>query len=228
MNWRDQPIVFLDTETGGTDIARHRVVEVAIRIVQPDQAAFAKSWLIDPGSPIPAEATKVHGVTDEMVCGAPTFRAMGHELAMLASSGIPAAYNARFDRAMLIAEYLRAQLEVPSWLHAGQPFIDVLPWARSNEPNLHNGNGNFKLGNVAKRNGVAVGTAHRAAGDCETTAGLLKHLAGATWVDPETDAELPLIPQDLDELMRVQRVLIAENEAGYARWAARQPKKEAA
>lgn len=227
MNWREHPIVVIDTETGGTDIARHRVCEVAIRIVTPGQPVFAKSWLLDPGSPIPAEATKVHGITDEMVRGQPAFHAIAHELAMLVSSGIPTAYNARFDRAMLIAEYLRARLEVPSWLHAGQSFIDVLAWARDNEPKLSRGNGNFKLGNVAKRLGVPVGTAHRAAGDCETTAGLLEHLAGTTWVDAGQN-EVPLMPSDLDELMAIQRVLIAENEAGYARWAANQPRKEAA
>jgi DNA polymerase III subunit epsilon len=224
VNWREQPIAVLDTETGGTDIARHRVCEVAIRIISPGQPVFAKSWLVDPGSPIPAEATKVHGITDEMVRNAPTFHDVAHELWMLVSACIPAAYNARFDRAMLIAEYLRARIDPPEFLHAGKPFIDVLAWARASEPRLSNGNGNFKLAKCAERNGVAVGTAHRAAGDCETTAGLLKHLAGATWGDTGE----PVMPETIEELMLQQRVLIADNELGYARWAARQPKKEAA
>jgi DNA polymerase-3 subunit epsilon len=196
MNWRTQPLAIIDTETTGTDPARHRVVEVAIRIVSPGQEPFCKSWLVDPGTPIPAEATAIHGITTGMLADAPIFHEVAHELWMLISACIPVAYNARFDRAMLLAEYLRARIDPPEFLFAPPTWIDVLAFARNskNRGDPHT-SGRFKLGAVAARYGVPIGTAHRAAGDCETTHGVLTALA----------AEPTTMPSDLALLLAKQK-----------------------
>lgn len=213
--WRTEPLAILDTETTGTDAARHRVVEVAIRIVSPGQQAFAKSWLLNPGCPV-GEASAIHGITDDMLNGAPTFHDIAHELHMLVSACIPVAYNARFDRSMLIAEYLRARIDPPSFLFAPPSWLDVLVWAREHEP-YAKGAGRHKLTNVAARMGVGIGTAHRAAGDCETTANVLERLATVPG----------LIPERLDDLLSRQRVLAAKNEASFLEWQSKQPKEAA-
>lgn len=209
MNWRDSTLCILDTETTGVDPARHRVVEVAIRVASPGQPVFSKSWLVNPGVPV-GESAAIHGITDEMLRGARGFHDMAHELAMLVSSGIPAAFNAKFDRQMLINEYLRARIDPPAFLFAPPSWIDGLVWARAHEPNQSRSAGNFKLGAVAKRYGVAIGTAHRAEGDAETTAGVLAHLAA---VDG-------LMPATLEEVLSEQLALAAEHEAGFLRWLA--------
>ncbi len=68
--------VVLDTETTGTDIAKDRIVELAVVKFEYSRATGevgrvlgAYDGLEDPGMPIPPEATAVHGITDEMVRG---------------------------------------------------------------------------------------------------------------------------------------------------------------
>ena len=216
MKWRDQPLAILDCETTGVDPARARIVEVAIRVVSPGAGTFAKSWLVDPGMPIPAEVSAIHGITDDMLRDAPTFNEMAHELWMLVSACIPVAFNAKFDRQMLINEYLRARMDPPSFLYAPPSWIDALVWARAHEPNQSRAAGNFKLGAVAKRYSVAEGRAHRAAGDTETTERVLAHLGAVDGLMPET----------IDELLSEQLALAAEHEAGFLRWLANKKRNE--
>lgn len=68
-------IVVLDTETTGRGPSAD-VVEIAWVVIDEHLEVLDEvATLIDPGRPIPAEATEVHGITDEMVAGAPTFEA---------------------------------------------------------------------------------------------------------------------------------------------------------
>lgn len=210
MNWRSSFVV-IDTETTGTDPARDRVVEVAA--LRSDGETFHR--LINPRRCV-GEAAAIHGITDDMLRDAPTFDSgVSWSLSDFISGSVCVAFNARFDRGMLIAEYLRAgHIECPEWLHAGRHWIDPLVWARARDP-YAKGTGRFRLGAVAERLGVTPGTAHRALGDCETTARVLEALA-------------PTMPEDFDELIMKQRILAAENEASFLKWLAKQPKREAA
>ena len=137
---------------------------------------------------------------------------------MVGPEAVLAGYNARFDRAMLIAGCLADGCPVPYWLTGGErgAWIDVLAWAQAHEPYAR-GKGRHKLGAVAARLGVEVSTAHRAAGDAETAARVLGALAIA-----RIDGGDPM-PDDLDAIVLWQRVLTAEREANFLRWLAHQP-----
>ena len=63
--WADGPYVVLDTETSGVDVERDRVVTACVGTVGGDGVGDLTSWLVNPGIPIPAEATAVHGITTE-------------------------------------------------------------------------------------------------------------------------------------------------------------------
>ncbi len=100
--------VFLDTETTGTDVARDAVVELsmiafaydpATGAVHAVQEADAFSRLRDPGRPIPAEATRVNNITDEMVAGQTITDAEVE--AFLDGVGLVVAHSASFDRPMV-------------------------------------------------------------------------------------------------------------------------------
>ena len=64
----ERPIVVFDLETTGVQITRDRIVEISILKVHPDGEEETKTRRINPGMPIPPEATQVHGISDADVC----------------------------------------------------------------------------------------------------------------------------------------------------------------
>lgn len=65
----NHPFLSVDTETTGKDSGTARIVSVSMVVDYPDEttAPAIKEWLINPGVEIPEDATKVHGITNEMV-----------------------------------------------------------------------------------------------------------------------------------------------------------------
>lgn len=225
MTWRDRTIIVIDTETTGVETCVDRIVEVGAVAMRHGEIAGRTSWLVNPGMPIPAAATEAHGITDAMVADAPRFADVAIEIAALVESvdgAVVAAYNGRFDRAQMIAEYLRLGA-VPPFLHAANAWIDPLVWARAAHP-YAKGAGRFKLGAVADRLGVEKGTAHRATGDCETTARVLWALQ-AWELHPESG--LARMPDDFDDLVLHQRRLAAFFEWDRLVWQANRRAEEA-
>jgi DNA polymerase-3 subunit epsilon len=108
-----RPIAFIDLETTGTNLGTDRIVEIAIVKIQPDGTKQVKRKLINPEMPIPAGATDVHGITDEMVKDAPTFRQVANEVKQFIESCDLGGYNSnRFDIPLLMEEFLRVPIEV--------------------------------------------------------------------------------------------------------------------
>lgn len=87
----------VDTETTGIE-ATDKLVEVALVDIENGQIVRHDSTLVDPGLPIPPEASAVHHITDEMVQGFVT-----PDDAVRSMSGAPVycAHNAKFDRQFL-------------------------------------------------------------------------------------------------------------------------------
>src|SRR5512136_1568323 len=95
--WCDVPIVVVDTETTGQRPGIDRVVQFAAVRFEHGKVTAEFETLVDPGIPIPAEATAIHGITDEMVRDAP--RALPGDAIAICRDAQLAAYNADFDRA---------------------------------------------------------------------------------------------------------------------------------
>ncbi|HEY6081678.1 MAG TPA: 3'-5' exonuclease [Polyangiaceae bacterium] len=161
----DLPLVAIDTETTGRDPTSDRVVEVACVRYERGQVTLRKSWLVNPGRPIPQEAFEVHGISDDQVKDAPSFGAILPELLEALSGAIPLAYNAEFDRKQLLSELGR--LPAPSAatpaFHKNVEWIDPLVWARE----LQKLEKSRALGEVAARLGIEIAQAHRATDDAE-------------------------------------------------------------
>lgn len=104
-----KPIVFFDLETTGTNVTQDRIVEISIIKVLPGGEEIEKTRRVNPGIPIPAEATAVHHITDEDVANEPTFRQIAKSLAELFADSDIAGFNSnRFDIPLLIEEFHRA------------------------------------------------------------------------------------------------------------------------
>jgi len=117
------PIAFIDLETTGVNISADRIVEIAVVKVLPDETKQVKRKLINPQMPIPAGATQVHGITDEMVKDAPTFKQVANEIKQFLEGCDIGGYNSnRFDIPLLIEEFLRVGI---NFSEQGRKFVDV-------------------------------------------------------------------------------------------------------
>lgn len=107
-----KPLAIIDLETTGINLGTDRIVEIAIVKVLPDGTRSVKRKLINPEIPIPKSSSDVHGITDEMVKDAPSFRQVAHELKQMLDGCDFAGYNSnRFDIPLLMEEFLRAQVD---------------------------------------------------------------------------------------------------------------------
>jgi len=103
-----RPLAFFDLETTGTNVVADRIVEIAIYKVMPDGTSEEFIRLVNPGIPIPAEVTAIHGIKDEDVSSAPTFAQLAPALERFLANCDLAGYNSnKFDVPMLIEEFLR-------------------------------------------------------------------------------------------------------------------------
>lgn len=118
-----KPIIFFDLETTGTNILIDRIVEVSYIKVMPSGAETERTIRVNPGMPIPAEATAVHHITDDDVKDKPTFRQIAQELANEFQGADLAGFNSnRFDIPMLMEEFIRAGVNVDL---SRRKFVDV-------------------------------------------------------------------------------------------------------
>ena len=109
----NRPVAFIDLETTGVNLSSDRIVEIAIVKLLPDGSRQTKRKLINPQMPIPASSSDIHGITDEMVKDAPTFKQAGNEIKQFLENCDLGGYNSnRFDIPVLMEEFLRAEMEV--------------------------------------------------------------------------------------------------------------------
>ncbi|MEI2750451.1 MAG: 3'-5' exonuclease [Ferruginibacter sp.] len=108
-----RPLAFIDLETTGISLSSDRIIEIAIVKMMPDNTRLVKRKLINPQIAIPPASTEIHGITDEMVKDAPTFKQAGNEIKQFLENCDLGGYNSnRFDIPMLMEEFLRAGMDV--------------------------------------------------------------------------------------------------------------------
>jgi DNA polymerase-3 subunit epsilon len=108
-----RPIVFFDLETTGTDNVKDRIVELAFVKLSPDGKRDKFTRRVNPGIPIPAESTAIHGISDEDVKNAQTFKQIAHALYEWMKGCDLGGYNSsKFDLPLLAEEFLRVGINV--------------------------------------------------------------------------------------------------------------------
>jgi len=164
----DLTLVVVDTETTGLDAEVDRIVEIACVIARGGEVVERRSYLVNPGRPIPKASSDVTGIDDEMVRDAPLFAVVFADVLELLKLGVPVAYNAEYDRKILLAEISRAGVMpevLPAALRRNVEWIDPLIWARE----LQRAEKSRALSEVAERLGIVLDQAHRATDDAEAT-----------------------------------------------------------
>lgn len=176
--------VVLDTETTG--ISDPRVCEIALAAVDlstvtPKVIAHA-SKLVNPGKPIPPEATRVHGITDADVSNCPSLADVWPKLIEWVGKHVGEsgpvdiiAHNASYDRKALELTLQLLPDELPAWrwfcsLQASKRIFPDLP-----SHSLHDDRFKGKRG-LSSTLGLTKGESHRALGDVKTTVSLLGKL----------------------------------------------------
>jgi len=106
------PLCFFDLETTGINITQDRIIEIAVIKVMPNGEVIRKSNLVNPGIPITAESTAIHGITNEAVADKPTFKEIARDYVKFFEGADLAGFNIlKFDVPMLVEEFLRAAVE---------------------------------------------------------------------------------------------------------------------
>ena len=111
-----KPIVFFDLETTGKSVTKDRIVQLHMKKLDGNlqPAADPLSLLINPGIPISAEATAIHGITDEMVKDAPKFNEVASLVMEYLGTDNVGGYNIKnFDVPFLCEELARCNITWP-------------------------------------------------------------------------------------------------------------------
>ncbi len=128
----ERPLVFFDLETTGVNVGSDRIVEIAAVKFLPRGGSKEFHHRVNPEMPIPADATRVHGITDADVALEPTFRQLAPRLLDFIGDADLSGFNVRrFDLPMLLEEFRR--VDVPFDVE-GRHVVDVLTIYHMREP----------------------------------------------------------------------------------------------
>lgn len=120
--------LLFDTETTGLtkhpaakDEVQPRIIEFgAVLADEHGNIHDEADILISPGEPLSAEITKITGLTDEDLRGAPRFADVADRIrSYFARAGVMIAHNLPFDRALVAMEAARAGIDPWPWPAVG-------------------------------------------------------------------------------------------------------------
>lgn len=207
-----QPLIpiYYDTETTGVRSDKDRIIELAAYDPTSNRT-FCQ--FINPGVPIPSEATAIHHISDEMVAGALSFAQVADEfLTFCPQNAVLIAHNNdAFDFPFLLAEFKRANLPPPVF-----PSIDSLKWARRYRNDLPKHSLQF----LREVYGFPANQAHRALDDV-----IVLHQVFSAMIDDLTVEEvLELLskPQQIAKMPfgKYQGKPLSEVPKSYVTWLA--------
>lgn len=202
--------IFYDTETTGIRADKDRIVEIAA--FDPfENRSFEK--LVNPGCPIPREASAIHNITDDMVKDCPSFSQIGREFIEFCCGDVVliAHNNDGFDIHFLKNEFNRHDILMPAW-----NFLDSLKWARRYRPDLPRHTLQF-LREVYQ---IAENNAHRALDDVIVLHQVFSHMTDD--LDIETILKLISKPREIHHMPfgKHQGVPLKDVPRDYIKWLA--------
>lgn len=149
--------IAFDLETTGTLPGVDQIVEIgAVRFGHTGEPEIIFSTLINPGISMPEAASRVNGITDDMLVGKPAITDVLDAFAEFCGDDIVVAHNAAFDAQFLTADIRKHESTAPKGV-----ILDTLALARKVFPGL----ANYKLGTLVQHLGITATNFHRAEED---------------------------------------------------------------
>ncbi|MFD5002172.1 exonuclease domain-containing protein [Streptomyces mutabilis] len=205
-----------DTETTGPNPLEDRIVTAAFIVRGGGRDDRVFSWLINPGVPIPAEASEVHGITDAMVQAdgqdpKTALDEIATNLVRAIEWGMPViAFNQSFDWSILHYDLLRNGLPTMADRVGPGPLPLIDPHVIDKQVNQRvRGSGQRKLKPTADRYGVALHDWHTAEADA---------LAALLIAEAQFDRHPHLNGWDPQGLFNAQQKWRAEQQASLQNW----------
>jgi len=191
-----RPLVVFDLETTGVNISADRIVEISMLKISPEGDERVKTIKVNPEIPIPAESSMFHGIYDEDIKEAPTFKELAEEFAAFIGDADLAGYNSnKFDIPMLMEEFLRAGVDFSL---DGRLFVDIQNIFHQMEQRTLKAAYKFYCG-------AALENAHSAEADVRATYEVLKaqldRYENVEWEDKAGNRSIPVV-NDVEALHR--------------------------
>ena len=159
-----QIYVVVDVETTGGRAGHHRLTEIGAVKMQGGKIIDEWQSLLNPQRPIPANITRLTGITNEMVASAPLFHEIADSFTEFMGDAIFAAHNVNFDYGFISMEFKRLERRFR------HPKICTVASMRK----LYPGHKSYSLKNLCADYEIDLTTHHRALCDARAAAQLLK------------------------------------------------------
>jgi DNA polymerase-3 subunit epsilon len=105
-------LVFLDVEATGLNLTKDRLIEIGLLKLNIDNTQERKTWRFNPEMPIPADISKLIGITDEDLKDKPLFKSSAKEILNFIGSADLGGFNPfRLDLPLLMEEFLRIGID---------------------------------------------------------------------------------------------------------------------
>src|SRR5579864_9414065 len=101
----DTRVVSVDLESTGTNVSADKIVQLSFARFERGGAVEAFTTYVNPARPIPPQTTEIHGITDDMVAGAPRFGEIAQQVAAFTGDAALIGYGVtQFDIPLLERE----------------------------------------------------------------------------------------------------------------------------
>jgi DNA polymerase III subunit epsilon len=205
IKWQNLNMKFIafDLETTGTFAGIDRIVEIGMVRFENGKPIDKFACLVDPLIHIPEAASRVNGITDDMVKGKPTIETLLEPLTEYCGNDVLVAHNANFDYQFLLADFKKFNVSGPIGL-----IFDTLPLSRKVFPGLMS----YKLATVAKHLNINTDVLHRADDDAKYCGYVFQNILERLYPGQEPDwndlvqvsgrpeLRFPLIEKELKQL----------------------------
>ena len=222
MSWHDGRLCAFDLETTSANPEDARIVQFAVAYVGDGEPTTSASTLVNPGVPIPSEATAIHGITDERAAtglsALEATRRLSDVLSLNATAMPLVIFNARFDLTVVDRECRRHGVEPPNWSQV----LVIDPFVIDRHLDRYR-KGSRKLDAMCEHYRATLDGAHDAENDALAAARLAWVLAKRGQVvrrvrDAKEQQELEALVHEWDEVRNDLPAL----HAAQVRWAAEQ------